>query len=91
LTQKMRRSRFLGIWNGGYLPDKDTGVDYGIGKHVCETKLASKWRWNAERIILRPGCDAPSGWPDEFVKNRPKFSPTHFLLKLLPNFNCGSN
>jgi hypothetical protein len=29
-----------------------------------------------------------TGWPDEFVKNRPKCSPTAFLSKIVHNFYC---
>jgi hypothetical protein len=32
-----------------------------------------------------------SGWPKEFVKNRPKCSPTYFLSKLMHTFNSGKS
>jgi hypothetical protein len=36
-------------------------------------------------------CGWLAGWPDEFVKNRPKCGPIHFLSKLKQSIYLGKS
>jgi hypothetical protein len=40
-------------------------------------------------LVQRDGDVGYSVWPDEFLKSRPKCSPTHFLSKLIDSFYFG--
>jgi hypothetical protein len=38
-------------------------------------------------LLLRRRRSSAAGWPDEFVKKRPKCSPRHFIVKTMRNLN----